>query len=483
MNPTWQMADLSCAGWFKTPRWTPTHQPRKRQLARDRDASPSNRKQGYTGRKGKSHKMLAVSVTAEEDLDYLLPFLKNFLCCVVPHNDVINVLRVFWSFTLFQYSLDQSMANNGSMFPPLGQSVPSVLDAPPDGPPVVAHYDISDTNSDPEVVNVDHLLAAAVVQEHNNSLGNQDSVSTWRTRGLLDELSADTVDQGKPVDVIFLDFSKAIDIVSHRILLDKMSSTQLGKDIMQWGSILGPVLFNIFINDLDAGLEGILSKFADDTKLGGAVDSLEGREALQRALDKLEDWAITNHMKFNKGKCRILHLGWGNPGCTCRLRNALLESSETERGLGVLVEGKLNLSQQCPGSQEDQLCPGRHQAKHHQLVEGDDCPVLLYSALVRPHLEYCVQFWAPQYKKDIKLFESIQRREMKMVKSLEGKLYEEWLWSLGLFNLGKRLRGDLIAVYNFLVRGRGGAGTDLFSVVTSDRTQGNGMKLCRGGLG
>ncbi|KAM6232435.1 protein ARK2N-like isoform 2-T2 [Porphyrio hochstetteri] len=62
----------------------------------------------------------------------------------------------------------------------------------PDGPPVVAHYNISDTNSDPEVVNVDNLLAAAVVQEHSNSLGNQDSVSTWRTRGLLDELSADT---------------------------------------------------------------------------------------------------------------------------------------------------------------------------------------------------------------------------------------------------------------------------------------------------
>ncbi|XP_054373741.1 protein ARK2N-like isoform X3 [Molothrus aeneus] len=62
----------------------------------------------------------------------------------------------------------------------------------PDGPPVIAHYDISDTNSDPEVVNVDNLLAAAVVQEHNNSLGNQDSGSTWRTRGPLDELSADT---------------------------------------------------------------------------------------------------------------------------------------------------------------------------------------------------------------------------------------------------------------------------------------------------
>lgn len=67
-----------------------------------------------------------------------------------------------------------------------------LLFSPADGPPVVAHYDISDTNSDPEVVNVDNLLAAAVVQEHNNSLGNQDSGSAWRTRGLLNEMSADT---------------------------------------------------------------------------------------------------------------------------------------------------------------------------------------------------------------------------------------------------------------------------------------------------
>ena len=78
---------------------------------------------------------------------------------------------------------------------------------------------------------------------------------------------------------------------------------------------------------MDARLEGILSKFADGTKLGGAVDSLEGREALQRDLDKLEVWAITNNMKFNKSKCQILYLGSDNPEQTYRQGDERLKSN------------------------------------------------------------------------------------------------------------------------------------------------------------
>ena len=84
-------------------------------------------------------------------------------------------------------------------------------------------------------------------------------------------------------------------------------------------SVLGPVLFNCFVGDMDSGTECTLSKFADGTKFCGVVNTLEGRDVIQRDLDRQERWACVNCMKFNNAKCRVLHVDRGNPKHKYRL--------------------------------------------------------------------------------------------------------------------------------------------------------------------
>ena len=180
------------------------------------------------------------------------------------------------------------------------------------------------------------------------------------------------------------------------------------------GSVLEVVLFNIFISDTDSGVKRTLSKYADETKLWSAVGTPGGQDDIQRDLDRLEQWAQVNLMRFNKSKCKILHLGRGNPHYQYNIGDERTEHTPVEKDLGVLVGGKLDMSQQCALTTQKAKCI-LGCIKRSVASRLQEVILSLYSALVRPHQECCVRMRSPQYRRDMSLLEHVQRRATEMI--------------------------------------------------------------------
>uniref|UniRef100_A0A8C5MGG2 Reverse transcriptase domain-containing protein n=1 Tax=Leptobrachium leishanense TaxID=445787 RepID=A0A8C5MGG2_9ANUR len=288
------------------------------------------------------------------------------------------------------------------------------------------------------------------------------------------------IDTGGAVDIAYLDFSKAFDTVPHRRLINKLQSLSLDSNIVDWirqwlsdrqqrvvvngvysaqglvtsgvpqGSVLGPILFNIFISDIAEGINGKVCLFADDTKICNRVDVPGGISQMTNDLGKLKKWSELWQLSFNVDKCKIMHLGRKNPRAEYRIFDTVLTSTSEERDLGVIISEDLRVSSQCnraAGNASRMLgCVGRGISSRKREVL-----MPLYRALVRPHLEYCVQYWRPYLQKDIDILERVQRRATKMVYGLKEKSYQERLNDLNMYSLEKRRdRGDMIETFKYV---------------------------------
>ena len=151
-------------------------------------------------------------------------------------------------------------------------------------------------------------------------------------------------------------------------------------------------------------------------------------------------------MRFNKSKCRVLHLGHSNPPRECKLGILRIEHSPAKKDLEILVDGKLDMSQQCTLTAQKANCI-LGCIKSSMASRAREVILPLCSALMRPHLEYCVQMWSPQHRRDVDLLKYIQGRATKMILGMERLSYKD----LGLFSLEKTIiRGDLSVTFQYL---------------------------------
>jgi hypothetical protein len=288
------------------------------------------------------------------------------------------------------------------------------------------------------------------------------------------------IDDGLPVDTLYLDFQKAFDSVPHHRLIHKLSCYGINGEILRWiekfltgrkqrvivngifsswtdvssgipqGSVLGPTLFVCYINDLPQIVASTIAIFADDTKIYRTIRNEDDRALLQKDIDALKAWSERWQLPFNDSKCKILHLGSRNQHYAYYMGNSLLQTTLTEKDLGVHIDCDLKFHQHVNLSvKKANRILGLIKHTFNNLDEVT-LP-LLYKTMVRPHLEYANSIWHPRFVGDIQEIEKVQRRATRLVPHLANLSYEQRLEALDLPSLKyRRLRGDLIQVFKIM---------------------------------
>ena len=318
----------------------------------------------------------------------------------------------------------------------------------------------------------------------------------------------DYLDDGTPVDMLYLDFRKAFDAVPHLRLLAKLKSYGIDNNIYNWikdflmnrsqrvrvenayseraevlsgipqGSILGPILFTIFINDIAEVVESGCRIFADDTKVFNKCDM---GDTIQNDINRLQKWTDTWDLHFNVAKCKVLHIGSNNPNNTYVMVNnngqSNIDTCDNEKDLGVIFDRNLSFDAhiQSVTSKANRILGI---IKRTFTFMDVDTFLRLYKTMVRPHLEYANAVWAPHLKRQSRDIERVQRRATKLLPVCRNLSYEDRLILLNLFSLKyRRFRGDCIQCFK-IIHGIDDLKFDDFYVSNKGVTRNADFKLC-----
>ena len=328
-----------------------------------------------------------------------------------------------------------------------------------------------------------HMISNNLISTYQHGFVQGRSCTT-QLLAVLESWTKILDEEGGCIDSIYLDFQKAFDTVPHRRLMMKLRSYGVEGDFSNWiedflrdrrqlvvlggeksswapvvsgipqGSVLGPLLFLCYINDLPEAVHAVVQMFADDAKLYRRIQKETDCVSLAADLKELEYWSSKWLLKFNISKCKVMRLGSDSPPFDYQFGSEsdrqLLEVTKVEKDLGVYVDDELKYSKhiQTVANKGTRLLTMIRRA--YVYLDGPSL-VLLYKSLVRPHLEYGNVIWSPTLKKNIQLIENVQRRATKLVPGLKDLSYEDRLKCLGLPSLVyRRARGDMIEVYKYL---------------------------------
>ncbi len=243
---------------------------------------------------------------------------------------------------------------------------------------------------------------------------------------------AEALNNGEDIDVVFLDFSRAFDNISHKLLLMKLEGYGIKGNILKWihsfltnrkqrvairgsyskwapvtsgvpqGSVLGPTLFLAFINDMPEVVQSTMKLFADDSKIYRSSRTMQTPNILQMDLDNVCKWSDKWQMVLNHKKCKHMHIGVHNTDRKFMLRNengtTELQTVEQEKDLGLLVDNKLKFSKHTTKSVST---ANRNLGLIFRTFTylDKDIFTVLYKSIVRPHLEYATPVWSPLLKR------------------------------------------------------------------------------------